>query len=254
MFCRSCGKGLVVTPDRICGSCGSNAVKANSFCRYCGKPTGPQDLTCPTCGSAIKPIPGSVKALNKDNPGLLKLSKIVNLTIVVTIVTLYIVFSLPPKVTKPITLAASDIVVATIGYTELPLHSISVYPPAIPSIGLARNYFEWYVEPGVTINTTQQLTIYAIFKNFNTDNATKAIRTEDVTANSTYKSSNVKVATVTSGGRVQTVGPGTANITISYTAVPGSANLSAAAQGKKPITVTFDVPVLVIIPINFQNR
>jgi hypothetical protein len=251
MFCRNCGKGLVITPDKTCGSCGSNAVKATSFCRYCGKPTGPQDLTCSNCGSAIKPIPSSVRALHRDNPALIKLSKIVNLTIVAILVTAYIVFSLPPKVTKPITLAASDVVVATIGYTELPLHSISAYPPTIPS---KRGMGEWWAEIGVTINTTQQLTVYAVFKNLNTENATKATRTEDVTDNSTYRSSNEKVATVTSGGRVRAVGPGTANITITYTAVPGSANMSSAAQGKTPITVTFDVPVWVTIPINFQTR
>ena len=251
MFCRSCGRTLVVTPDKTCPECNANSVKATSFCRYCGKPTGPQDLTCATCGSSIKPIPSAVKALNKDNPRLLKLSKIVNLTIVTLIVTAYIVFSLPPKVTKPIALAASDVVVATIGYTELPLHSISSYPPTIPSL---RGMGEWWADIGVTINTTRQLTVYAVFKNFNTDNATKATRTEEVTANCTYRSQNDKVATVTSGGFVQAVGPGATNITISYTAVPGSANLSSAAQGKIPITVTFEVPVWVTIPINFQNR
>ena len=242
MFCRNCGKGLVVTPDKTCPGCGANAVKATSFCRYCGKPTGSQDLTCSNCGSAIKPIPGAVKALNKDNPGLLKLSKIVNLTIVTLIVTAYIVFSLPPKVTKPITLAASDVVVATVGYTELPLHSISAVPPQIPQL---RNFGLEYVPPGVTVNTTQQLTIYALYKNITATNATKEVRFEDVTANSTYKSSNERVAMVTSGGLVKAMAIGASNITISYTAVPGSANMSAAAQGKIPIKVTARVLVQV---------
>lgn len=242
MYCRNCGEGLSVTVDKTCSGCGANAVKATSFCRYCGKATGVQDLTCPNCGSAIKPIPGAVKALNKDNPALLKLSKIVNLTLVTLIVTAYIVFSLPPKVTKPITLAASDVVVATTGYTEIPLHSISAYPPQIPQL---RNFGLEYVPPGVTVNTTQQLTVYAIYKNLTAGNATKAVRTEVVTANSTYRSSNEKVATVTSSGLVKAIAIGAANVTISYTAVPGSANMSSAAQGKIPITVTARVLVQV---------
>ena len=242
MFCRNCGKGLVVTPDKTCASCGANAVKATSFCRYCGKPTGPQDLTCATCGSSIKPIPSAVKALNKDNPGLLKLSKIVNLTIVTLIVTLYIVFSLPPKVTKPIKDTASDMVVATTGYSSLPLYSISASPPRIPS---HRNIGETLTPDGVFVNATRQLTIHAVFKNALTNNATAAAFSEEVTDKAVYKSGNDKVATVNATGFVQAVGVGTTNITVSYTAVPGSANLSAAAEGKIPITVTFNVPVIV---------
>ena len=239
MFCRNCGKGLVVTHDKTCKGCGANAVKATSFCRYCGKPTSVQDLTCQACGSAIKPIPGSVKALNKDNPRLLKLSKIINLTLVIAFVTLYIVFSLPPKVTKPIKLATSEVVVAATGYTTLPLTSIAAWPPAIPRLNDTPGNIIIF-----TANSTQELTIYAIYKNITTNNATKATRIEDVTANSTYKSSNDKVATVTSGGLVRSMSPGVANITASYTAVPGSANISSAAAGKVPITVTVTVPVV----------
>ncbi|MDO8716365.1 MAG: hypothetical protein Q7J73_06110, partial [Dehalococcoidales bacterium] len=132
LFCRNCGKELVATPDKTCVSCGANTVKATLFCRYCGKPTSAQDLTCPTCGSAIKPIPGSVKALNKENPKLIKLGKIVNLTIVAILVTAYIVFSLPPKVTKPVKAAASDAMLATTGYTAFPLNSIAAMPTRIP--------------------------------------------------------------------------------------------------------------------------
>ena len=243
MFCRSCGKGLVVTPDRTCTGCGANTVKATSFCRYCGKHTSVHDLTCPTCGSAIKPIPSSIKALNKENPTLIKLSKIINLTIVVAFVTLYIVFSLPPKVTNPVKAAASDAMLATTGYTSLPLNSLSATPAIIPSLG---NVGEVFMPPNFAPNATRQLTIYAIYKNIiNTNNATKATRIEDVTANSTYKSSNDKVATVTSGGFIRAVGPGEANITASYTVAPGSANISSAAQGKVPITVTVTVPVSV---------
>ena len=242
MFCRNCGKGLVVTPDKTCGSCGANAVKAASFCRYCGKPTGVQDLTCPTCGSAIKPIPGSIKALNKENPTLIKLSKIINLTIVVAFVTLYIVFSLPPKVTAPIKGAASDAMLATTGYTSLPLNSIAVSPPQIPPL---HNIGEILVPEGIFVNATRQLTVYAVFKNTTATNTTRATRVEEVTTNSTYRSSNAMVATVNGSGFIRAMAPGSTNVTVYYTAAPGSANLSAAAEGKTPITVTFIVPVTV---------
>ena len=248
LFCRNCGKELAVTPDKTCVSCGANAVKATSFCRYCGKPTSVQDLTCPTCGSAIKPIPGSVKALNKENPKLIKLGKIVNLTIVAILVTAYIVFSLPPKVTKPIKAAASDAVMESTGYNTLPLHSISVVPIQIPRLNdTPGNAVVFSVHPVVTgmgiVTSTQQLTVYALYKNTTSTNATKATRFEDVTANSTYVSSNDKIVTVTSGGLAQAVSPGSAKITVFYTAAPGSANMSTAAQGKVPITVTFTIPV-----------
>ena len=249
-YCRNCGKELVVTPDKTCVSCGANAVKAISFCRYCGKPTSVQDLTCPTCGSAIKPIPSSVKALNKENPKLVKLGKIVNLTIVAVLVAAYIVFSLPPKVTKPIKAAASDAVMESTGYNTLPLNSISVYPTTIPPLNDAPgNAAVFSVHPVVggmgIVTATQQLHIYALYKNTTSANATKATRFEDVTTNSTYLSSNDKIVTVTSGGLARAVAPGEANITIFYTAAPGSANISSAAQGKVPITVTFTVPVTV---------
>ena len=67
----------------------------------------------------------------------------------------------------------------------------------------------------------------------------------DITANCTYRSSNTKVATVTPGGFVQGVAPGAANVTVAYTAAPGSANISSAAQGKVPVTFTIMVPVTV---------
>ncbi len=242
MFCRNCGKELVVTPDKTCKDCGAHTIKATSFCRYCGKPTGSQDLTCPTCGSAIKPIPGSIKALNKENPTLIKLSKIVNLTIVVAFVTLYIVFSLPPKVTKPVKAAASDAVLATTGYSAFPLESISATPPRIPQ--LVTVMFD--PQPSVvSVNTTRQITVYAIYKNANTENATKAIRLEDITPNCTYQSGNEKVATVNATGFVRATGSGEANINIFYTVAPGSANMSNAAAGKVPVTFNTTVRVFV---------
>ena len=237
MFCRNCGKGLDGTPE-ICASCGSHPVKATAFCRYCGNGTNAQDLMCPTCGAAIKKIAGVAKQAPR-HPVLTAL----NILVIAMVVSVYIWLSLPPKVAKPIKAAASDVVVATTGYTSLPLHSISATPAIIPSLG---NVGEVFMPPNFAPNATRQLTIYAIYKNIiNTNNATKATRIEDVTANSTYKSSNDKVATVTSGGFIRAVGPGEANITASYTVAPGSANISSAAQGKVPITVTVTVPVSV---------
>ena len=99
MFCRNCGKGLVLTPDKTCTNCGANPVKATSFCRYCGKPTSPQDLTCPACGFTIKSNQGSGRVLNKGAQRLVKRGEIVSLAIGVALVILYIVFSLPAKVT-----------------------------------------------------------------------------------------------------------------------------------------------------------
>ena len=254
LFCRNCGKKLVVTADKTCKECGANAVKATSFCRYCGKPTSAQDLTCPTCGSAIKPIPGSIKALNRDNPRLMKLSKIINLTIVAILVTAYIVFSLPPKVTKPVRAAVSDAVLVTTGYTALPLNSISAIPNRIPRTNpeaQIRNFKEGNTNGNIPVivvfapNDTHQLTVNALFRNTTTVNASGVGRIEEVTANCTYKSSNDKIAIVAAGGLVQGVAVGSANILISYTAAPGSANMSSAAQGKVPITVTVTVPVTV---------
>ncbi|MDO8717038.1 MAG: Ig-like domain-containing protein, partial [Dehalococcoidales bacterium] len=173
----------------------------------------------------------------------IKLGKIVNLTIVAILVTAYIVFSLPPSVTKPVKAAASDAILATTGYTSLPLNSLTATPAIIPSLA---NVGEVDMPPSFAPNATRQLTIYAIYKNtIITNNATKATRIEDVTANSTYKSSNDKVATVTSGGFIRAVAPGEAKITASYTVVPGSANISSPAQGKVPVTVTVTVPVSV---------
>ena len=242
MFCRNCGNDLTGASDKTCASCGADAVKATSFCRYCGKPTGVQDIICQGCGSAIKPIPSAVKALNKGNPRHLKLSKRISLTFVVIVVTLYIVLSLPPKVTKPIKDAVSDVVVATIGYTTFPLSSLSAVPPVIPPQRFVENF---NMPVGVNINATQQLTVYAVFENKGSNNATEGTRLEEVTDEAVYKSSDDKIATVSATGFVRAVSPGSADIIISYTAVPGSANLSAASQGKVPITVSTTVPILV---------
>ncbi|MDO8716667.1 MAG: hypothetical protein Q7J73_07685 [Dehalococcoidales bacterium] len=263
MFCRNCGKGLVVTPERTCVGCGANTVKATSFCRYCGKPTTIHDLTCPTCGSSIKPIPGSVKALNKENPKLIRLGKIVNLTIVAILVTAYVVFSLPPSVTKPVKAAASDAMLATTGYTAFPLNSIAAMPTRIPRSDPTAMIREWEnhanywvdIPPVFEPNSTVQLTINALYRNTATINATGAGRIEEVTTNCTYKSSNAKIVTVTSGGFVQAVAVGSAVITVSYTAAPGSANFTTASAGKEPITVTTTVPVIVTkLPVSLGGK
>ena len=244
LFCRNCGKELVVTPAKTCANCGAHPVKASAFCRYCGHTTSAQDVVCPTCGAAIKPIPSRVKAVNKQNPSLVKLGKILNLMIVVILVSLYVWFALPRRVLfEPLKAASSDVVMATTGYTALPLSFISASPTQIPMVvGTDNGLMPVTI---FTINTTQQLTIYAHYRNTNTGIYTGSGRFEEVTDKANYQSSNDKIATVIAGGLVQGVAPGSAIITISYTAVPGSANHSVAAEGKVPITLTCVVPVTV---------
>ena len=57
LFCRNCGKGLATNPDKTCANCSADPVKSTSFCRYCGKPTGPKDINCPACRSFLNTIP-----------------------------------------------------------------------------------------------------------------------------------------------------------------------------------------------------
>ncbi len=241
-FCRSCGKELAVATDKTCPDCSLSAVKAASFCRYCGKPTTAQDFVCPNCGAAIRPVPNSVRLLNPDNIKLMKLGKAINLGIVFVVVSAYVVFSLPKSVTTPIKAATSDAVMASTGYNALPLYSLSIVPPLIPelvTVGMT------YSAPGITVNTTRQLTVYAVYKNTTSTNATKAVRYEQITSNCTYVSGNEKVATVDQNGLVKAIGQGTTNITVSYTAAPGSANISDASAGKVPVTFTAKVQVFV---------
>ena len=170
------------------------------------------------------------------------MGKVVNLSIVSVMVASYVVFSLPKTITKPVKQAASDAVAASTGYTALPLNSIVITPPLIPELIV---YMFTYNPPGITVNTTRQITVYAVYRNANTENATKAIRSVDVTTNCTYQSSNEKVATCNASGVVLATGSGAANITAFYTAAPGSANMSNAAEGKIPVTFTANVLVLV---------
>ena len=241
-FCRSCGQELAAADDKICKSCGANAVKATRNCRYCGYSTAVEDATCPRCGAAIKPLPRSVRSLFEYPRLSVKIGRIINLSLVAVLVTLYMVFSLPKSVTKPISQAASDTIMASTGYTTFPLDHISATPPRIPQ--LVTVMFD--PQPSVvSVNTTRQLTVYAIYKNADTGNATKGVRLEDITTNSAYRSSNGKVATVNATGFVRATGSGEANIIIFYTVAPGSANLSNAAGGKVPVTFNTTVPVFV---------
>ena len=239
LFCRNCGKELALTPDKTCAACGGRPVKATVFCRYCGHTTCAEDLGCPTCGAAIKPIPGRVRVLNKDTQRLVKLGEIVNKVIIVTLISAYVWFALPPQVAKPIINAVSDIVLQATGYTAFPINSISAVPSVIPppiDIGNPHRLEEEEEPVGVAVNTTRQVTIYAIYRN---------TVLEDITANCTYQSSNEWIATVDASGLVKAVGPGTATVIVSYTVVPGSANFTGAAAGKVPVTFSVNVSVTV---------
>ena len=243
-FCRNCGKELAAAEDKVCKSCGANAIKSTTYCRYCGRPTNIEDATCSHCGSSIKPLPSSVRTLFEYPRLSVKMGKAVNLSIVFVMVAAYIIFALPQSITKPIQAKTADIVFESTGYSALPLNSISVYPTTVPRLNDAPGgafYFD--------VNATWPLNVYAVYKNTTTvnttANATKATRLEEVTANCTYQSSDTKIATVDGNGVVRAISPGLARITVSYTAAPGSANMSSAAQGKLPITVTASVPVTV---------
>lgn len=243
-FCRNCGKELPASDDKLCKICGANAVKSTTYCRYCAHPTSIEDATCAHCGASIKPLPSSVRTLFEYPRLSVKMGKIVNLSLVAVLITLYVVFSLPKTITKPIKAAASDAVFTSTGYTALPLNSISVYPTTVPRLNDAPGgafYFD--------VNATWPLTVYAVYKEATTVassvNATKATRVEDVTTNCTFLSSDTKIAAVGADGVVRAVSVGSTRIAVSYTAAPGSANMSIAAQGKIPITVTTWVPVTV---------
>jgi hypothetical protein len=168
----------------------------------------------------------------------------------VVFVSTYLFLASPPAAVEPVVTAASNLVVASVGYTAIPLDSIIASPPALPPT---------YVIPGHTfflgmpVNTIDQLTIYAVYKKPTTQGkfpsrntaTASAGRFEDVTDKAVFQSSNTAVVTVTADGLIQAVASGAANITVSYTAIPGSANLTAAAEGKIPITVTVNVPAYV---------
>ena len=241
-FCRNCGSELAKADDKTCGNCGTNAVKGTTFCRYCGHPTRVEDSTCNHCGASIKPLPSSARSLFEYPRLSARMGKIINLSLVIVGVTLYVVFTLPKSVTKPIAHAASDTVMAATGYSAVPLNSIEATPPIIPELV---TYGMTYVPPGITVNTVRQITVYAVYKNTNSTNGTRAIRLEDITTNVTYISENQTVVTVNQSGGIKATSPGTTNITISYTAAPGSANISSASAGKELVTFVTKVQVIV---------
>lgn len=265
-FCRSCGKELARAEDRTCHSCGANAVKATCYCRYCGHPTKDFEVTCSHCGAALKPLPGSVRSRLEFPGRSVKLGKIINLTIVIVLVTAYIVFTLPKSVTKSIQASTADIVLDTVGYTAFPLNSISAFPPRIPRTNPERTLRAW--EDGAIINLnpdyipifqpndTEQLAISALYRNAAANNASGDGRLLDVTDNCSYTSKDDKIATVTSGGLVKAVAVGNTSIVVSYTAAPGSANISEAGSiGKTPITVTTTVSVIVTkLPVSLGGK
>jgi hypothetical protein len=241
-FCRNCGKEYTLTPDKTCSQCGANPVKSQSFCGFCGAGTTPDDFDCPRCGASIKPIPAKVKAQNKENTRRVKFGKRLNIAIVIVLILGYLVLMQPPPVVRAVRDAVNSVTLGTIGYTSMPLQSISSDPTQIPPV----HYTGQAVTPDVIrAGATQQLIIYAFYKGPASGNTTRT-RLQDVTAKAEYKSEDETIATVTSGGFVTAVGAGTSNIVVSYTAVPGSANLSAAlAAGKVAKTFTVIVPVTV---------
>ncbi len=228
-FCRNCGKELTLTAEKNCSQCGTNPVKAFSFCSYCGNATKPEDLDCPACGASVRPSVPKEKIQNKGNTRRIKLGKRLNLTIVGILIALYLIFLLPAPVVRAIRDTVNRLTLASIGYTTMPLQSIYSDPTQIPRVSYTKQEdVPDVIRPGAT----QQLTIFAYYKGSGSGNSTKT-RLEDVTAKAVYKSSNEKIVTVDARGFVKTVGSGAADIIVSYTAVPGSANLPAALRGGK---------------------
>ncbi len=245
MLCSNCGKELVGIPA-ICEDCGTGPEPEPNPCPSCGSGTHVRAIACPKCGAALEATAGP----GKKGRGLRSISIVFNIVIAVVFVSTYLFLASPPAAVEPVVTAASNLVVASVGYTAIPLDSIIASPPVLPRV---TQYFFTYVVPGIPVNTTEQLTIYAVYKEPTTQGkfpsrntaTASAGRFEDVTDKAVFQSSNTAAVTVTADGLVRAVASGTANITVSYTAIPGSANLTAAAEGKIPITVTVNVSVIV---------
>lgn len=263
-FCRNCGKEVGTQPQTTCPHCGVNPVKATAFCRYCGRTTNVQDVTCPTCGATIKPLPGNLRNLWGNNR-LTRWGRRVNLTLISIAIALYVIFVLPPSITKPIEATTADVVLSSVGYSAFPLNSISVIPPRIPrsnpenTIRAFREGAIFHNPDYIPIfepNDTVQLTVTALYRNAAANNASGGGRLEEVTSNCSYRSNNENVATVTPGGLVQAVAVGSTTIAVSYTAAPGSANLSESRSvGKIPITVNTTVNVIVTkLPVSLGGK
>lgn len=238
-FCRNCGKALAESSSTACPFCHSHPVKSAAFCRYCGHPTNIENSICANCGSSIKPLPASARIFSEKAQKLIKAGKVVNLSIVFTGLAVYGILVLPPKLTKSIQTVAGDAVMASTGYTALPVRNIASVPNGVPPLHFREGA---QFATAIATNATRQLTIYAVRTNIS-DNGTKATRLDDVTANCTFKSSNENIATVNASGFVQVRSAGQANITATYIGPPGSSNLSNAATGKIPTIFTVDVLV-----------
>jgi predicted RNA-binding Zn-ribbon protein involved in translation (DUF1610 family) len=242
-FCRSCGKELAAAADRTCPNCGSNAVKATAFCRFCGKPTSPEEKTCSSCGGSLKPITHNERAFIDSHRKLAKAGKIVNLSLIAVVVAAYVIFALPKSIKRPIQQTASDVVQASTGYTALPLQYIAATPQSIPTPATVG---EVSMPSAFDVNATRQVGIYAIYKNMDGSvNETKATRMEDVTLNCTYKTSNPSVIQVSPEGVIHAVGYGTAYVIAYYTAAPGTSDRKTAASGKVPVTFNVTISVTV---------
>jgi len=167
-----------------------------------------------------------------------KLGIILNLALVFGVILVYVLFTLPKSVTAPIKSAATEVIIDYTGYKALPLSSISVVPPSIPKVDgpshELRGVAEVFTPEGVAVNSTHQLAVFALYQS-----TTKA----DVTDQAIYKSNNELVATVSDIGLVTAIGSGLTTITVTYTAAPGSSNLSTSSVGKVPITLNVDVPI-----------
>ena len=245
MLCSNCGKELVGIPA-ICEDCGTGPEPEPNPCPSCGSGTHVRAIACPKCGAALEATAGP----GKKGRGLRSISIVFNIVIAVVFVSTYLFLASPPAAVEPVVTAASNLVVASVGYTAIPLDSIIASPPVLPRV---TQYAFTYVKPGIPVNTTEQLTIYAVYKEPTTQGkfpsrntaTASAGRFEDVTDKAVFQSSNTAAVTVTADGLVRAVASGAANITVSYTAIPGSANLTAAAEGKIPITVTVNVSVIV---------
>ena len=245
MLCSNCGKELVGIPA-ICEDCGTGPEPEPNPCPSCGSGTHVRAIACPKCGAALEATAGP----GKKGRGLRSISIVFNIVIAVVFVSTYLFLASPPAAVEPVVTAASNLVVASVGYTAIPLDSIIASPPVLPRV---TQYAFTYVKPGIPVNTTEQLTIYAVYKEPTTQGkfpsrntaTASAGRFEDVTDKAVFQSSNTAAVTVTADGLVRAVASGAANITVSYTAIPGSANLTAAAEGKIPITVTVNVPAYV---------
>ena len=238
MLCSNCGKELVGIPA-ICEDCGTGPEPKPNPCPSCGSGTHVRAVACPKCGAALEATAES----GKKGRGLRLISIVFNIIIAVVFVSTYLYLASPPAAVEPVVTAASNLIVASVGYTAIPLDSIIASPPVLPRV---TQYAFTFVKPGIPVNTTEQLTIYAVYKEPTTNTAAaSAGRFEDVTDKAVFQSSNTAAVTVTTDGLVRAMASGAANITVSYTAIPGSANLTAAAEGKVPITVTVNVPAYV---------